>query len=1243
MLDQTLINQRYHLEAELGQGGSGVIYKAHDSILGRDVAIKVLLESNLGSQGRARLLREAQAAARLNHPNIVSVFDAGESGGATFIVMELVVGESLHEYQPADLQETLAIFRQICSALEHAHQHGIVHRDLKPENVLITADKQAKLTDFGLARSVASRLTLEGEITGTVYYLAPEQALGKEVDPRTDLYSLGVMLYESVTGQLPFVGDNPLAIISQHLFASPVPPRLCNDQAPIALDTLIIQMLSKTPAERPASAQEVMLRLEKIAHPQGIFEQRQEPSLLERISRGRIFGREKELGEARALWGRAVSGEGQLLLISGEPGIGKSRLAREIITLAEVSGGRSLIGECFAEGNAPYAPFAEMIQQAFAQDAHRKLGLSPQIQADLVSIAPNLQFNLPQTTPNPHLDPQAEQQRLLDHIMVFFTLLSQEQPYLLVLEDAHWADQATLTLLRQLSRRIRRHKILIVTTYREVELDEALPFQDTLYAINRERLASRLKLGRLDRQATYIMLDALFGEHVQGTFFDRVYQETEGNPFFIEEVCKSLVDNGRLTLVEGHWQRVGAEELQIPQSIRITIQTRISKLSAEHQEALRMAAILGRDFDFQILADMVDVNEDRLIDALDLAERAQLISETSAERGGSFRFAHALIPVTLVDGLSGLRRRRLHRRAAESFEKLRPDDLEALAYQYGLAEEPAKAYYYLQKAGERALSRFANEDAIRYFTHALEFCETGSLERFNLLSARQSVYDLLAIREKQLADIQEMQAIAERVDDDNLRFEALIALIDYYSNTDFLRAGQLSQDALKLSRSIGDPGKEAVALYNLASAAWRSGDLHHSVDYALSARQKYQQAGKNDELISCLYLLSLDYINLGDHQAGQAAAEEALQLSRQTKNRREEATSLRRLGIAMNAQSRMEDALLYFRAALQMHREVGDRAEECNALNAIAGVLVEMHRVEEATEYYIKGLEIAEETNNDFSMGMLTNNYIYHCFILPGNFEDGLRFLAEQLEKSRRSGDKSQIFVLARMQTDILADLGQFEPAIRAAQETIEIAQQRNEQRNLIDATSWLGRIYAMAGNPSEARRLITTSLQMVENSSEPETYVEPFFNFAYAAWLSNDPHEMEKSLAYTQKVIALTRQIKNDYPLRFALDMQARLLLALGKAEEALEYTTETVQLISEPLSPGIIGHFFYTHSRALELAGRADEARANLEKAYADVIKLANKLSDDSLKQSWLTNIRYNHEIIEKWQQIGVAGESP
>jgi non-specific serine/threonine protein kinase len=335
MMVTTLLN-RYQLETELGKGGMGTVYRAHDTLLDREVAIKVLTDPDLGSSGRARLMSEARAVARLNHPNIISIYDVaeadtgkvdGERGaidtissaeGLPFIVMELAQGEALDQRSPGTLAEILAIARQILAALEHAHDHGIIHRDLKPENVVITPDGTVKLMDFGLARHLSNN-DEEPFLTGTVLYLAPEQARGQAGDARTDLYSFGVLLYEASTGHLPFTGDDPLEVIAQHLDAQPTPPRELRPDLPPALETILLKLLAKNPDDRFASAREVLAALATIpADGQPITTPPH--NLPAEVTS--FVGREKEIHEVRRLLSRT-----RLLTLTGSGGTGKTRLA----------------------------------------------------------------------------------------------------------------------------------------------------------------------------------------------------------------------------------------------------------------------------------------------------------------------------------------------------------------------------------------------------------------------------------------------------------------------------------------------------------------------------------------------------------------------------------------------------------------------------------------------------------------------------------------------------------------------------------------------------------------------------------------------------------------------------------------------------------------------------------------------------------------------------------------------------
>jgi serine/threonine protein kinase len=365
-----VLRQRYSLESEIGSGGMGVVYRATDLELKREVAVKVL-SGPPSSEASQRLIREARAAAALNHPHIISVYDVGEFEGRPFFVMELVEGPSLSKAPPVSLSIVLEIASQICAALDHAHTNNIVHRDLKPDNILLTALGDApriKLADLGLALpGYGARISRAGLIVGTASYMAPEQALGQSVDGRADLYALGVLLYELTTGRLPFVGDDPLTVISQHVHAAVVPPRMLRSDLPPRLEAVILRLLEKNPANRFASAKEVRAALTDSPLLSGGIDETKATgtvAILDALSRGRLVGRVDELAEARELWRHSREGHGHAVLFSGEPGAGKTRLAREMTIQAAVDGAVILSGGCYEyEATTPYLPFVEAFRR----------------------------------------------------------------------------------------------------------------------------------------------------------------------------------------------------------------------------------------------------------------------------------------------------------------------------------------------------------------------------------------------------------------------------------------------------------------------------------------------------------------------------------------------------------------------------------------------------------------------------------------------------------------------------------------------------------------------------------------------------------------------------------------------------------------------------------------------------------------------------------------------------------------
>lgn len=267
-MDEQVLGGRFELKRQIGAGGMARVFLAHDRLLAREVAVKILRPDAAADPAFAeRFKREARAAAALNHPNVVSIYDWGTQNGVDYLVMEYVPGENLREVllERGRLPEieVLEIGAQVAAALEAAHRRGFIHRDVKPHNVLLDPDGRAKVTDFGIVRATGvTQLTSANAVCGTVQYLSPEQAMGKSMDQRSDLYSLGVVLYQLLTGEVPFHGDSPVVVALQHVHEAPLAPRRAEPAISPATEAVVLKALAKNPTDRYQTAQEMGLALQ---------------------------------------------------------------------------------------------------------------------------------------------------------------------------------------------------------------------------------------------------------------------------------------------------------------------------------------------------------------------------------------------------------------------------------------------------------------------------------------------------------------------------------------------------------------------------------------------------------------------------------------------------------------------------------------------------------------------------------------------------------------------------------------------------------------------------------------------------------------------------------------------------------------------------------------------------------------------------------------------------------------------
>jgi len=748
---------RYRVQRFLGEGGGKRVYLAHDDRLDRDVAIAIIKTEGLDADGLARVRREAQAMGRLgDHPHIVTIHDIGEEDAQPYIVSQYMAGGDLEgairqaENHRLPLDQALRIAEQVCQALEHAHGRGIVHRDLKPGNIWLTQDGTAKLGDFGLAVALdRSRLTMAGTMMGTAAYMPPEQALGGEANHRSDLYSLGCVLYELVTGRPPFLGDDTLGIISQHVNAPPLAPSWHKPDVPPALDALILRLLRKSPDERPASAAEVITALVSIASAPAV----EAPTVpaetvplrpVAQYPRSPFVAREKELGQLKDRLEAALAGQGSLVMVVGEPGIGKTRLTDELSVYARLRGTQVLLGQCYeAEGQPPCIPFIEALRQYVdsqpADALREEMGDGA---SDIAKLVSEVRARLPDLPQSPPQEPESERYRLLEAVTSFLVSASLANPLLLVLDDIHWADKPSLLLLEHLARRLSSSRLLVVGTYRDVELDRRHPLSDVVAQLRRERLYERILLRGLDVDGVHTFLSRRAEQEVDRALATALYEQTEGNPFFIEEIIFHLYEIGAIYRQEGQWLTDPALVAQnIPEGVREVIGRRLSRLSEGANQALTFASVLGREFEFDVLQTLTEMDEESLLSSLEEALDARLIEEQRGAGGAAYRFSHALVRETLYGELSLARKQRFHLRAGQAIESARGGRLEGyisqLANHFYQGNDPVKAVDYSRRAGEAAFKLFAWEEAIRHWEAALELMQeqgAGEEEQAELLA-----------------------------------------------------------------------------------------------------------------------------------------------------------------------------------------------------------------------------------------------------------------------------------------------------------------------------------------------------------------------------------------------------------------------------------------------------------------------------------------------------------------------------
>jgi tetratricopeptide (TPR) repeat protein len=712
------VTTRFRILDELGSGAMGVVYRAADTADShRLVALKIVKVAGTVTPAQRLIFKEEyRAMTRLKHPNTIEVIDYGMLDEQTqFIAMELVGGQDLSTLLEAGRMPIAKVYPlviQLLQALEFIHARLYVHRDIKSQNIRILADGTLKLMDFGLMSQMG--LPANGRVTGTPGYLAPEVVKGGVINASTDLYAVGCLMYELITGRLPFVGKL-LDVVRAHVANAPEPLERHVPDVPQRLAQIVARLLEKDQAARYQDAASVIDDLADLAG-FAVTASRldQKKSYL---TASVLVAREDELATLIAALAAIGQGEGRAIVVGAPAGTGKSRLVQELLLQAKLEERPVLFGHCAERGSGPYAPLAEALRM-----------LVPLSTADeLTLVAPVMARLLPELgSALPVLEADAEKKRLHEALTTWIGSVARRRPLVLCLDDLHWADTGTLDALTYLLRQRPAAPVFVLGTYRSDEVPEgsALRFAMT------EGLATPLALAPFGREQVLELISALLHRvSITPEYLAALYNATAGNAFFITEILRTLIEEHTLSLRGGTWhfpQEAG--QLLEPTSVEETVKRRLKSLSVGGRHLAQVAAVIGRLQPLEMLQALADMTDDALFDALDeLVERQFILNEQ-----GQTSFPHDRVRDVLYGAMAPDACAKLHQRAGDFLEARGASQAE-LAHHFGHGTDREKAFRYQRAAGNACAAAGAPDMALAYWEDADRVLATLDIKQREIL------------------------------------------------------------------------------------------------------------------------------------------------------------------------------------------------------------------------------------------------------------------------------------------------------------------------------------------------------------------------------------------------------------------------------------------------------------------------------------------------------------------------------